>query len=119
MKGRREYRLTKEQGASVVEREQQSFRQRGRRIITAIIFFIFIISSTRIFLQQQRQLKLLKAQKQELERSIADVLNRISEMEEELLLLDDPAYIETIARQEYGMVGEGDLVFIPAKKKTE
>ncbi|MBN1291079.1 MAG: septum formation initiator family protein [Candidatus Latescibacteria bacterium] len=56
-------------------------------------------------------LRLVRMQRQE-ERALKEALQKMESLKlERERLLNDPAYIEEIARRDYGMVGKGEEIF--------
>jgi len=115
----KKYQDAKRQGAEVVNSSQKSILDRIKRGFTIAIFCLFIFYSAKLFIHQQKQLNLLNEQKNEIENEIINVQEQTRELEEEVIKLHDKEYIEYIARKEYGMVGEEDIVFIPAQEIGE
>ncbi len=90
-----------------------------KKFVSIAIFCTFIFFAGRLFLHQQQQLDSLNIQKSELEDSIREIQERTRTLQEEIVRLHDKDYIEQIARNEYGMVGEDDIVFVPARGMGE
>ncbi|OGX36434.1 MAG: hypothetical protein A3D87_00165 [Omnitrophica WOR_2 bacterium RIFCSPHIGHO2_02_FULL_50_17] len=71
----------------------------------ATLLLIFFLPSFTI-MQEQREKNL------EYERRIAELKGRNRELEKEKrLLLEDPVYLERVAREEMGLVREGEMVY--------
>jgi len=113
------YKKAKRQGENVADVNKDSFATKVKRYLVMLVFVVFLVYSARLFLQQQKQLDLLNKQKQELQNEIIEIQEQTRVLEEEAIKLHDKEYIEYIARKEYGMVGEGDIVFIPAQEIGE
>lgn len=85
----------------------------GRYIIVLIVLVLSLITfGNRGILDNYTMKERLKALKQT-NREIA--LNNKQLKAKIMLLRNDPSYIETIARNELGMVKEGDIVYRAAK----
>ncbi len=109
-------RNQQEQGSQVAGAVRQPKpKLNSKHYLALVIIIIAVVFIGRIFLVQRAELDALKAQQELLEQRIADMKTDIISLEEEAERLSDLAYIEQIARLEYGMVGEDDLVFIPAE----
>jgi cell division protein FtsL len=116
---KKNYQDAKKQGETVADVNNYSLFNKIRKYTLLIVFIIFVFYSAKLFLHQQKQLDSLNQQKQELQSEIIDIQEQTRELEEEAIKLHDKEYIEYVARKEYGMVGEGDLVFIPAQEIGE
>lgn len=82
---------------------------RGARLVAflGILALLFILSTgSRGFIQQIR----LQQKKKQLEREIKDLEQTIELLEEEIDKLHDPAEIERIAREKYGMAKKNEKI---------
>ncbi len=80
----------------------------------ATLILIFFLPSFTI-MQEQREKNL------EYERRIAELKGRNRELEKEKrLLLEDPVYLERVAREEMGLVREGEMVYrlVPVNREN-
>jgi cell division protein FtsB len=80
----------------------------------ATLILIFFLPSFTI-MQAQREKNL------EYERRIAELKGRNRELEKEKrLLLEDPVYLERVAREEMGLVREGETVYrlVPVNREN-
>lgn len=111
----REYQKGLKQGLNVAGEKEHTALDKIKKFIALILFCTFIFFAGRLFLHQQQQLESLNNQKSELEGNIREIQERTRTLQEEILRLQDRDYIEQVARSEYGMVGEDDIVFVPAR----
>ena len=68
---------------------------------------VFLSLGKRGFIAQIR----VRQEKKRLQRTIEALENRKEALEEEMEKLDDPEYIEKIAREEYGMAKKNEKVY--------
>lgn len=115
----KKYQEAKKQGEKVVDTNQNSIFDKIKKGVAIGVFCIFLFYSATLFIHQQKQLNSLNEQKKELENEIVNIQEQTRGLEEEAIKLHDKEYIEYIARKDYGMVGEGDIVFIPAQEIGE
>ena len=90
-----------------------------KKILVAGVILVAILFCGKVYLMQRAQLSSLVSQKKELESEITTIQEQTAELHQEVKMLDDPAYIEFVARKEYGMVGKDDIVFVPARTSKE
>lgn len=109
-------RNKQEQGSQVAGvKKKPKLKMNLARYLTLAIMIVVLVFVGRIFLVQRAELAALMEQKESLQQRIIDMQSEIVDLEDEAERLSDMAYIEQIARMEYGMVGVDDIVFIPAK----
>ena len=111
-----EYNSANRQGREVAgDTSSSSLLTKFKRFVSVALLCTFIFFAGRLFLHQQQQLNSLNDQKSELEENIRDIQDQTRNLQEEINRLNDKDYIEHVARNEYGMVGEDDIVFVPAR----
>lgn len=115
----KKYKEAKKQGEKVVETSKNPILDKLKKGFAIVLFCLFLFYSVTLFIHQQKQLNSLNEQKRELENEIINIQEQTRGLEEEAIKLHDKEYIEYIARKDYGMVGEGDIVFIPAQEIGE
>jgi len=76
--------------------------------LLSLLALLYVFSAgDRGFLQQWR----IRQQQKQLKHRIEALKSEKARLEEEKKNLDDPAYIEQIAREEYGMAKENETVY--------
>ncbi len=93
-------------------------KKSGRKIFT-YIFAAIILSCLVVIAKQEYKIYQLKQEKATVQERI-DALNADkAKLEEERQKLDDPKYLEKLAREDYNMVGKNEVpLFIVDEKKA-
>lgn len=81
--------------------------------ILLVIVFLFAVYK---FYENYRDMRELKDKIMELEGNIANAREEKGKLEEELENVNNPEYIEKIAREELGLVKPGELLIIPVEE---
>lgn len=92
---------------------------RIRKLITSISPFYLAIGSVVMFLLyftvfgNQGMIKLgeINRTNQQMKTEVASLKDQIKERERQILLIDDPVYLESIVRQELGYVKPMEVIF--------
>lgn len=71
------------------------------------------------FSKQFAQYQQIQAEIAQYEQIKQDKLAQQKELEKTKLLLDDPAYIERVAREHLGFVYEGEVLVLPSENSTD
>ncbi len=76
-----------------------------------ILLFIFIV----VFLFSTRYIKVVKAKDRliKIQQKIEEIKVENKKLKEEVRLLNDPSYIEKVAREELGLAKPGEILFLP------
>lgn len=112
----KKYSEAQKQGAETANAGKTSLFSKVKKTTAIIVFCFFLYSTAKLFLYQHHQLTLLNEQRKEIENEIINIQDLTRNLQEEIIKLHDKEYIEHFARKEYGMVGEDDLVFVPARE---
>ena len=72
-------------------------------VVTALLFYLMV--PLRTYVAQRDRLEQLERQSRVLQRQNSDLQRRVQ-------LLNDPAYVEKIARECLGMVKKGEIAFV-------
>ena len=83
--------------------------------LSLLTLLLLLSTGKRGFIRQLR----VKQEKKRLERQIEAIQEEKKKLEEEKAKLNDPQYIEKVAREEYGMAKEKEKVYqvVPDEKK--
>jgi cell division protein FtsB len=81
-----------------------------------ILLLIIILFSVYKFYENYRVIKDLEHRIMELEGNIVRAMEEKNRLEEELENVNNPEYIEKIAREELGLVKPGELLIIPVEE---
>ena len=88
------------------ERHRIQFTPRGAILALVVVALLFyLVVPLRTYITQRDRLRQLEHQSQILQRQNADLQAQVRR-------LNDPAYVEQIARQCLGMVKQGEIPFI-------
>ena len=76
-----------------------------------ILLFIFGV----VFLFSTRYIKVVKAKDRliKIQQKIEEIEIENKKLKEEVRLLNDPSYIEKVAREELGLAKPGEILFLP------
>lgn len=101
------------------KRKQTIFRRR-RIAIYLIVASIFVFGLTDLLFYQKDRLAMKNAEKQALEEQLADVKEQQEMLKLQIAKLEDDEYIAKLARKEYFLSDEGEIIFtIPKDDKSE
>ena len=96
----------------------QKRKKRGNKVFT-YIFGIVILICLGIVVQQEYKIYQLKQEKAATEARIEALNEKQAKLEAERKKLDDPKYLEKLAREDYNMVGKNEVpLFIVDEKKA-
>ncbi|MDQ0177893.1 FtsB family cell division protein [Bacillus chungangensis] len=76
-------------------------------LVAAAVSYLFIST----LITQNRQLESKKAEKAKLEQQLAKLQSKQTMLEDEILKLNDDEYIAKLARSEYFLSDEGEIIF--------
>ncbi|MFP4660664.1 MAG: FtsB family cell division protein [Halanaerobiales bacterium] len=91
------------------------FKSRGFKLLL-IVLFIFVVYK---FYINYRQIQELETRINQLEEKINAASERNGELQKELANINNPEYIERIARDELGLVKPGELLLIPVEEEKD
>ena len=96
----------------------QKRKKRGNKVFT-YIFGIVVLICLGIVIQQEYKIYHLKQEKAATEARIEALNEKQAKLEAERKKLDDPKYLEKLAREDYNMVGKNEVpLFIVDEKKA-
>ena len=96
----------------------QKSNKRGNKVFT-YIFGIVVLICLGIVIQQEYKIYQLKQEKAATEARIEALNEKQAKLEAERKKLDDPKYLEKLAREDYNMVGKNEVpLFIVDEKKA-
>ena len=96
----------------------QKRKKRGNKVFT-YIFGIVVLICLCIVVQQEYKIYQLKQEKAATEARIEALNEKQAKLEAERKKLDDPKYLEKLAREDYNMVGKNEVpLFIVDEKKA-
>ena len=96
----------------------QKRKKRGNKVFT-YIFGIVVLICLGIVVQQEYKIYQLKQEKAATEARIEALNEKQAKLEAERKNLDDPKYLEKLAREDYNMVGKNEVpLFIVDEKKA-
>ena len=91
------------------------FRRKRYRVNWFQVALVLVIVYTSVvFIQQQLIFMKLKAQADQLESKLNRLRSQTNALSEEAKRLNDPQYIEALARESLGMIKEGEAPYIIA-----
>lgn len=98
------------------EKRTQSFNRKRLGLARRLMFFmLFAVISTGIVLatlySQKSALKDKELQKQELKEQLSSLQKEEEQLKEEIIKLNDDEYIAKLARKEYFLSDEGEIIF--------
>mgnify|MGYP002552954642 FL=1 len=98
------------------EKRTQSFERKRLGLARRLMFFmLFAVISTGIVLamlySQKSALKDKEAQKQELKEQLSSLQKEEEQLKEEIIRLNDDEYIAKLARKEYFLSDDGEIIF--------
>lgn len=96
----------------------QKRKKRGNKVFT-YIFGMVVLICLGIVVQQEYKIYQLKQEKAATEARIEALNEKQAKLEAERKKLDDPKYLEKLAREDYNMVGKNEVpLFIVDEKKA-
>ena len=96
----------------------QKRKKRGNKVFT-YVFGIVVLICLGIVVQQEYKIYQLKQEKAATEARIEALNEKQAKLEAERKKLDDPKYLEKLAREDYNMVGKNEVpLFIVDEKKA-
>ena len=96
----------------------QKCKKCGNKVFT-YIFGIVVLICLGIVIQQEYKIYQLKQEKAATEARIEALNEKQAKLEAERKKLDDPKYLEKLAREDYNMVGKNEVpLFIVDEKKA-
>lgn len=98
------------------EKRTQSFERKKLGLKRRLVFFmLFAVVTTGIVLaalySQKSALKDKEAQKQELKEQLSSLQKEEEQLKEEIVKLNDDEYIAKLARKEYFLSDDGEIIF--------
>ena len=98
------------------EKRTQSFERKKLGLKRRLVFFmLFAVVTTGIVLaalySQKSALKDKEAQKQELKEQLSSLQKEEEQLKEEIIKLNDDEYIAKLARKEYFLSDDGEIIF--------
>ena len=93
------------------EKRARRRRKRGGGLLPGLILVVLLFGLGVQLYRIQDQLQSARYEKDELTRQISELEETNQELEEDIANSDDPEMIERIAREELGMVVQGEKVF--------
>ena len=101
------------------KRKRAIFRRRRIALYLAVAGIILFLLTDLLFYQKDR-LAIKEAEKQALEEQLADVQEQQEMLKLQIAKLEDDEYIAKLARKEYFLSDEGEIIFtIPKEDKEE
>ena len=96
----------------------QKRKKRGNRVFTYILGIV-VLFCLGIVIEQEYKIYQLKQEKAATEARIDALNEKQAKLESERKKLDDPKYLEKLAREDYNMVGKNEVpLFIVDEKKA-
>ena len=86
-------------------------RKRASGFLTGVLLLVLLLGVGVQLYRMQEQLKTARAEEEALAREIAQVEKENQQLQEDLDNADNPELIEEIAREDLGMVVQGEMVF--------
>lgn len=98
------------------EKRTQSFERKKLGLKRRLVFFmLFAVVTTGVVLaalySQKSALKDKEAQKQELKEQLSSLQKEEEQLKEEIVKLNDDEYIAKLARKEYFLSDDGEIIF--------
>lgn len=96
----------------------QKRKKRGNRVFTYVLGIVVLVCLG-IVIEQEYKIYQLKQEKAATEARIDALNEKQAKLEAERKKLDDPKYLEKLAREDYNMVGKNEVpLFIVDEKKA-
>ena len=126
MENLKERKVAKIQSSYVEQREKIQMREKKKKVllIRRLVLFgvlVCILSGLAIsaLVSQAFAIQNKEEQKQEVEQKLLKLEKKEQLLEEEILKLNDDEYIAKIARRDYFLSNEGEVIFNLPNKKEE
>ena len=87
-----------------------------QRVVTAVVVMVFALYFVYIMIWQQVTISKKNKEINALEEKVQTATQQTEKLEAELENLNDPAYLEQIAREKLGLVRPNERVFVDANK---
>lgn len=101
-------------------RNKQKKRLRRKMFLYAVIAFVVLGGLTNMYIQQQQTLQAKEQQKAETLAKLEEVMEEQELLKKQLVKLDDEDYIAKLARKEYFLSDENEIIFtVPKNKKKK
>jgi cell division protein FtsL len=94
-------------------------RRRARVTPGAVVLFVLVVAMLMAIIAPFRQYLDQRGQLAELQRSVTQLEGRNLELQQEIIRLQDPDYIEYLARKCLGMVKKGEIAFVTVPEGGE
>ena len=94
----------------------QKKKWKPQRVVTAVVVMIFALYFVYIMIWQQVTISKKNKEINALEEKVQTATQQTEKLEAELENLNDPAYLEQIAREKLGLVRPNERVFVDANK---
>ncbi|MEE1012961.1 MAG: septum formation initiator family protein [Clostridia bacterium] len=94
----------------------QKKKWKPQQVVTAVVVMIFALYFVYIMIWQQVTISKKNKEINALEEKVQTATQQTEKLEAELENLNDPAYLEQIAREKLGLVRPNERVFVDANK---
>ena len=91
--------------------EKPRFSLRLSTIMLAMIFVLLVLVGVAFLLRQNNERQVKLAEGDELRTQLSALEEEAARLDREQAMADQPQYIEQLARDELGMVQEGEIIF--------
>jgi len=99
-------------------REEQGNSRRKFRFGTVLILLAFVFVAVK-FSQQYQRIDDMRQEAESYQERYDSLLTEQGKLKEQKELLNDPTYIERMAREKLGLVKEGEVLVLPAEEKDD
>lgn len=93
-------------------------KRRKFRFGTVLILIAFVFVAVK-FSQQYQRIDAMRQEAESYQAKYDSLVEEQAKLKEEKDLLNDPTYIERIAREKLGLVKEGEVLVLPAEEKDD
>ncbi len=101
-------------------RRRQRVRQLKKRMTVYLVgLVIVVIGFATVYIGQNKKYDVMLAEKATLEKQLTEVEKEQEKLQHQLEKLDDDEYIEKLARQQYLVGKEGEIIFSIPEEKVE
>ena len=97
-------------------KERERRKLNPKRLLIAVLVVLFTVYFVYVMIWQQIAITKKNREIQELEEQVQTAANQTEALKAELENLNDPAYLEKIAREKLGLVRPNERVFVDANK---
>lgn len=87
-------------------------KKSARRLLLLLFVFVCLILSSRHYIRQDKELKRLRMEADDLERQLDDAKHQSDRLKDMEQMVGSPDFIERIARDELGLVRPDEIIFI-------